>query len=70
MTQTRAHSALEAVANVVIGYAISVAATAIVLPAFGYHVTTSDALGISAAFTVISLIRSYALRRLFNRRQT
>lgn len=70
MTQTRAHSAFEAVANVAVGYVISVAATAIILPAFGYRVSTSDALGISAAFTVISLARSYALRRLFNRRQT
>lgn len=27
---------------------------------------STDAVGISAAFTVVSLLRSYALRRLFN----
>lgn len=59
-------SAAEAVANVAIGYLIAVASTVIILPAFGYRVTAQDAVGISAAFTVVSLLRSYALRRLFN----
>lgn len=59
-------SAVEAVANVAVGYLIAVAATVIILPAFGYRVTAQDAVGISAAFTVVSLLRSYALRRLFN----
>lgn len=60
-------SATEAVANVAIGYGIAVAATAVILPAFGYPVTAQDALGISAAFTAVSLARSYLLRRVFNR---
>ena len=64
--QSRKHSAAEAVANVAIGYAISTAANLMVLPAFGYHVTALDAAGIGVVFTVISLVRSYALRRLFN----
>lgn len=66
--QSRGMSAIEAVTNVLVGYAVSLAATVLVLPVFGYHVTGSDAVGISAVFTVISLVRSYALRRLFNRR--
>ena len=60
-------SAVEAVANVAVGYLIAAATTAVVLPVFGYHVTGPDALGISAIFTVVSLARSYALRRIFNR---
>ena len=59
-------SAVEAVANVAVGYLVAVAATAVVLPAFGYRVTAGDAFGISAVFTVVSLVRSYALRRAFN----
>jgi len=59
-------SAVEAVANVAVGYLVAVAATAVVLPAFGYRVTAGDALGISAVFTAVSLVRSYALRRAFN----
>ena len=64
--QTRRMSAVETVANVAIGYAVSLAATALVLPAFGYPVSGSSAVGISAVFTVISLVRSYVLRRAFN----
>jgi hypothetical protein len=59
-------SAVEAAANVGIGYLVAIAATAVILPIFGYRVTAQDAIGISAAFTVVSLLRSYALRRLFN----
>jgi hypothetical protein len=59
-------SAAEAAANVGIGYLVALAATAVILPLFGYRVTAQDAIGISAAFTVVSLVRSYALRRLFN----
>jgi hypothetical protein len=65
--QTRRMSAIEAAANVAVGYGVAVLATAIVLPAFGYQVTAQHALGISAVFTVVSLARSYALRRVFNR---
>jgi hypothetical protein len=65
--QSRRLSAVEAVANVAIGYAISIAATSIVLPAFGYHVSAKDAAGIAAVFTGISLARSYVIRRVFNR---
>lgn len=64
--QSRRMSAVEAVVNVLVGYGISVALTAIVLPLFGYAVTAPDALGISAVFTVASLVRSYILRRAFN----
>ena len=64
--QSRMMSAAEAVANVLVGYVISLAATAVVLPAFGYAVTVSDAVGISLVFTVISLARSYLIRRAFN----
>lgn len=64
--QSRRMSAVEAVANVAVGYAIAVVTTAVVLPAFGYAVTARDAFGISAIFTVASLVRSYALRRAFN----
>lgn len=60
-------SAVEAAVNVFIGYGIAVAATAVILPAFGYPVRAADAFGISAAFTVVSLARSYVLRRVFNR---
>ena len=65
--QSRSLSLTESVANVAIGYVIAAMTTAIVLPWFGYMVTSKDAAGISAIFTVVSLARSYLLRRAFNR---
>lgn len=66
MSQTRKGSATEAVVNVAIGYGVAVSAQAVIFPMFGVHVSTSDHLAIGAMFTVVSLVRSYALRRLFN----
>jgi len=60
-------SATEAATNVAIGYLVSVIANIIVLPIFGYDVTIADSFAIGFAFTVISLARSYVLRRIFNR---
>ena len=65
MKQSRAMSLVESVANVVVGYAVAVATQILIFPAFGVHVTLAQNLKISAAFTVISICRSFALRRLF-----
>lgn len=67
MTQSRRASALEAVLNVAIGYAVAVAAQALIFPLFGVDVSPGQHLGIAACFTAVSLVRSYALRRAFNR---
>lgn len=63
--QSRRHSAVEAVANVAIGYGINFAANLAVLPLFGFHVSATDAAGIGLVFTAISIARSYLLRRVF-----
>lgn len=67
MSQHRSLSLLEACANVVIGYVMAFATQLVVFPAVGLQVGLWDNLRISAAFVAVSLIRSYALRRLFNR---
>ena len=64
--QSRKGSAIEAVANVAVGYGINTVANMLVLPAFGHPVTAMQAASIGAVFTVISLVRSYVLRRIFN----
>jgi hypothetical protein len=66
MSQTRKGSAAEAVANVLIGYGIAVAAQVAIFPLFGVNLPLHDNLAIGALFTMVSLVRSYALRRLFN----
>ena len=67
MTQSRTLSAVESVANVAIGYGVAVASQIIILPMFGVHLPLADNLAIGAWFTAISLVRSYAVRRVFNR---
>lgn len=68
MTQTRLGSLFEALANVVIGFGINWTANMLILPLFGFYVTGGQAFGIGVFFTVISIVRSYALRRWFNAR--
>ena len=64
--QTRRGSLIEALINVVIGFGINFYANMTVLPLFGFHVTAKDGLIIGCIFTVISIARSYAIRRWFN----
>lgn len=65
MKQSRAMSLVEAVANVTLGYAIAVASQVLLFPAFGLHMTMAQNLKLAAAFTVISICRSYTIRRVF-----
>jgi len=66
MAQTRKRSALESAVNVMIGYGIAVSAQIVVFPLFGIHVPLASNLAIGVIFTIVSLVRSYCLRRLFN----
>lgn len=66
MNQPRLGSLIEAIANVVIGFAINWTANMLVLPLFGFQVSTGQALGIGLVFTFISVARSYVIRRWFN----
>ncbi len=63
--QSRRMSLLEAVTNVAVGYVLAVATQIMVFPWFGLHPSLGDNLSLGAIFTAISLIRGYALRRLF-----
>ena len=64
--QSRAMSLVEAMTNVLVGYGVAVATQAMVFPWFGLSATFGENLQIGLIFTVVSLARSYALRRLFN----
>ena len=67
MSQTKLGSFIEAWANIVIGFTINWCANMIVLPWFGFNIKPLAAFNMGLIFTIISLIRSYYLRRLFNR---
>jgi hypothetical protein len=58
-------SLLEAFANVAAGYVMAVVTQAIVFPLFGLWMSIGVTLEIGAIFTAVSIVRSFALRRLF-----
>jgi len=65
MRQSRRMSLLESLTNVAIGYGVAVATQIAVFPLFGLEVSLSDNLAIGGLFTLVSIARSYAVRRLF-----
>ena len=67
MIQSRCMSLVEAVTNVAVGYALALATQIVVFPWFGLHPSLGEKLAIGAIFVGISLLRSYTLRRLFER---
>ncbi len=58
-------SLVEAIANVIVGYGVAVITQMMIFPAFGLHTTLAQNLTIGALFTIVSIARSFALRRLF-----
>ena len=65
MKQSRAMSLVEAVANVVVGYGVAVVTQILIFPIFGLHTTLAQNLQMAALFSIVSIVRSYVLRRLF-----
>jgi hypothetical protein len=48
-----------------LGYGVAVVTQILIFPVFGLHTTLAQNLQMGAAFTGISIVRSFALRRLF-----
>jgi hypothetical protein len=65
MKQSRLMSLVESLVNVLVGYGVAVATQMAVFPLFGLAVTVTENLLIGLIFTVVSIVRSYALRRGF-----
>ena len=64
--QSRANSLVEAVTNVIAGFLVALLGQQVILPFFGVHLSNAAHVGIAAFFTLLSLMRSYFLRRLFD----
>jgi hypothetical protein len=58
-------SFVEALTNVVVGYGVAVLTQILVFPWFGLHASLGDTLAIGLVFTLVSIARSYCLRRVF-----
>lgn len=67
MSQSRRWSFIEAVTNVVVGYGLAVVAQAMFLQSQGADVRVGATLLFSGIMTLISVVRSFSLRRVFNR---
>ena len=68
MQQSRLSSLIESIMNVVIGYGVALLSQIIIFPVFDIHISLQTNLWIGAWFTLISLLRSYVIRRWFNAR--
>jgi hypothetical protein len=66
MNQTRLESFLESIVNILIGYFVALISQIIVFPMVDIDVPITTNLVIGLWFTLISLARSYVIRRWFN----
>jgi len=65
--QLKRHSLLESIINVAVGYGVALASQIVIFPLYGMEVPLSANIQIGIWFTAISIVRSYVLRRAFNR---
>lgn len=68
MSQTRLGSLVEALINTLIGFGVSFLSALIIYPLMGIEVSLGQNLFLMVYFTIISIARSYTLRRWFNAR--
>jgi hypothetical protein len=66
MAQTKLGSIAEAWANIAVGFTINYFANLTIFPLFGMHISAANNFWLGCIYTVISLVRSYVLRRYFN----
>lgn len=66
MNQTRLGSLIETMVNIAIGFSINFCANMLLFPLFGFHITAGANFTLGVLYTVISVIRSYCIRRWFN----
>lgn len=66
MTQSRRGSLVESVSNVFIGYGINFALNLALFPLFGWHISLHQNFVLGTIYTVVSLARSYVIRRFFS----
>ena len=66
--QSKVESLIESSINILIGYTVAVLSQLLIFPIFNIHISLIDNLLIGVYFTIISLLRSYVIRRYFNKR--
>jgi hypothetical protein len=59
-------SIAEVLSNQVVGFIISVAFGMWIFPRLGFPITLGNSVLVTSTFALLSMIRSYGMRRLFN----
>jgi hypothetical protein len=67
--QTKKQSFVESLTNVGIGYTISLLSLFFIFPILGIESSASKNILITCYFTAISIVRSYVIRRWFNKKK-
>jgi hypothetical protein len=65
MKQPRLMSCVESFVNIAVGLGVAMIANAVILPLVGFDVSLQQNAIIAGFMTVVSIVRSYGLRRLF-----
>lgn len=66
MSQTRTMSMVETITNVAIGLIVSFLSQVVIFNLYDIHISLAQNLELTLYFTVVSVIRGFALRRFFN----
>ncbi len=66
--QSKWHSVVESMSNVAVGYGVALASQIVIFPFYDINISLQDNIAIGVWFTLISLVRSYVLRRYFTKR--
>ncbi len=65
--QSKLSSFIESLINILIGYCVALGSQLVIFPHYGVHLAPHENMIIGGWFTLISLARSYIIRRWFNR---
>lgn len=66
--QSKLGSFIETIVNILIGFTIAVISQSFIFPMYGIYIPLSTNIYITMWFTLVSVVRSYIIRRWFNYR--
>ena len=65
--QSKKHSLIESITNTLIGFIVSLLVQLIIYPILNIDVKLHQNIIITSIFTVVSILRGYVIRRIFNK---
>jgi hypothetical protein len=66
--QSKKHSILESITNVAVGFIITLVCSPFIYELCGMKYTWSQLGSVTVIFTLLSIVRSYIIRRFFNKK--